>query len=74
MASHMIRETFERGQGIFRLMPVFVPRRFAGPAGGCGCTRTTTTPWAPCAARIKERWFSSVIPCMNGPLARPTKA
>ncbi|KKT07680.1 MAG: hypothetical protein UV78_C0001G0017 [Parcubacteria group bacterium GW2011_GWA2_43_17] len=64
-----IRETFERGQGIFRLIPVFVPRLF-GKAGkrlrlhpddyfALGMNR----------GAIKERWFSSVIPANNGPLA-----
>jgi hypothetical protein len=64
-----IRETFEKGSGIFRLIPVFVPRRF-GSAGrrlrlhpddyfALGMNRGS----------IKERWFSSVITAMNGPLA-----
>lgn len=66
-----IKETFERGKGILRLIPVFVPRRF-GKAGhrlrlhpddyyALGTKRGS----------IKERWFSSVITCMNGPLAAP---
>jgi len=64
-----IRETFEKGKGIFRLMPVFVPRRF-GKAG----RRLRLHPddyYALGTVRgsIKERWFASVITCMNGPLA-----
>ena len=64
-----IRETFEKGGGIFRLAPTFVPRRF-GQAG----RRLRLHPddyYALGTARgsIKERWFSSVIPAMNGPLA-----
>lgn len=66
-----IRETFNHGEGIFQLIPVFVPRRF-GKAGhrlrlhpddyyALGTKRGS----------IKERWFSSVITCMNGPLAAP---
>lgn len=66
-----IQETFESGMGILRLMPVFVPRRF-GQAGrrlrlhpddyfALGTKRGS----------IKERWFSSVIVAMNGPLAPP---
>lgn len=67
----IIRETFERGRGILRLMPVFVPRRF-GVAG----KRLRLHPgdyYAMGTARgsIKERWFSSVVSCMNGPLTRP---
>lgn len=66
-----IRETFEKGEGILRLVPNFVPRRF-GQAGhrlrlhpddyyALGTKRGS----------IKERWFSSVIPAMNGELAAP---
>ncbi len=69
MTSKMIQETFEKGQGVFRLMPVFVPRLF-GQAGrrlrlhpddyyALGMKRGS----------IKERWFSSVITANNGPLA-----
>ena len=29
MASNLINETFEKGKGILRLMPVFVPRLFS---------------------------------------------
>jgi hypothetical protein len=66
-----IRETFEREKGIFRLMPNFVPRRF-GLAG----RRLRLHPddyYAMGTKRgsIKERWFSSVIPAFNGPLAPP---
>ncbi len=66
-----MRETFEKGGQIFRLMPVFVPRRF-GQAG----RRLRLHPddyYALGTQRgsIKERWFSSVITCINGPLAPP---
>mgnify|MGYP000982940884 CR=1 FL=1 len=66
-----IHEAFERGKGILRLAPVFVPRRF-GQAG----RRLRLHPddyYALGTKRgsIKERWFSSVIPAMNGPLAAP---
>ena len=64
-----IKNTFEQGQGVFRLIPNFVPRRF-GKAGrrlrlhpddyfALGIER----------GAIKERWFSSVIPAMNGEAA-----
>lgn len=64
-----IRATFDHGQGVLRLVPIFVPRRF-GQAG----RRLRLHPddyYALGTARgsIKERWFSSVIRCMNGPLA-----
>lgn len=69
MADKLIRETFERGNGIFRLMPVFVPRRFA--VAGRRLRLHPDDYYALGTARgsIKERWFSSVVPCMNGPLA-----
>ena len=43
---------------------VFPPQESA-----CGFTRTTITLSAPRRGSIKERWFSSVIAAMNGPLA-----
>ena len=65
----LIKKTFEEGKGIFRLNPVFVPRRF-GKAGrrlklhpddyyALGIERGS----------IKERWFASTIVAQNGPLA-----
>ncbi len=27
--TRLIKETYERGQGVFRMVPVFVPRRFS---------------------------------------------
>jgi hypothetical protein len=66
-----IREAYDQGAGVLRLAPVFVPRRF-NQAG----RRLRLHPndyYALGAARgsIKERWFSSVTPAMNGPLAPP---
>jgi len=69
MSTKLIQETFDKGQGIFRLIPVFVPRLF-GQAGrrlrlhpddyyALGMNRGS----------MKERWFSSVIVANNGPLA-----
>ncbi|MDR1579847.1 MAG: hypothetical protein LBS35_05780 [Synergistaceae bacterium] len=67
----IIKNTLENGEGVFRLNPVFVPRRF-GKAGhrlklhpddyfALGLERGS----------IKERWFSSTITANNGPLAAP---
>src|SRR5664279_4168595 len=72
MSEHtLIHETFEKNHGVFRLIPVFVPRRF-GQAGG----RLRLHPHDYYAlgterGSIKERWFSSVIPAMNGEHAAP---
>ncbi len=65
----MIHETFEKNQGIFRMVPAFLPRRF-GRAG----FRLRLHPddyYALGTKRgaIKERWFSSVVPAINGELA-----
>lgn len=65
----LIQETLKKGEGIFRLNPTFVPRRF-GKAGhrlklhpddyfALGIERGS----------IKERWFASTITANNGPLA-----
>ena len=68
---NLIETILEKGGGVFRLNPVFVPRRF-GTAGrrlklhpddyyALGIERGS----------IKERWFSSTIVAQNGPLAAP---
>jgi hypothetical protein len=65
----LIEHILEKGAGIFRLNPVFVPRPF-GKAG----RRLKLHPddyYALGLARgsIKERWFSSTIAAQNGSLA-----
>ncbi len=67
--SKIIRETFEKGEGILRLVPNFVPRRFA--QAGCRLRLHPNDYYALGTRRgsIKERWFSSVIPAMNGEYA-----
>lgn len=64
-----IGETFERGQGVFRLMPVFVPRLFSVPGKRLRLHPDDYYALGTERGAIKERWFSSVIRCMNGPLA-----
>ncbi|MCL2248141.1 MAG: hypothetical protein FWC13_02610 [Oscillospiraceae bacterium] len=66
----LIKKTFEAGDGIFRLNPVFVPRPF-GKAG----QRLRLHPddyYALGTKRgsMKERWLASTITCSNGPLAQ----
>jgi hypothetical protein len=71
MSKALIHELFKSGNGIFRMLPIFVPRLF-GQAGrrlrlhpddyfALGMQRGS----------MKERWFSSVIAANNGPLAPP---
>jgi len=68
-ANKLIKETFEQGNGVLRLIPVFVPRRFS--TAGLRLRLHPNDYYAMGTKRgaIKERWFSSVIPCMNGELA-----
>ena len=71
MDGNLIREVCEKNGGIFRLAPVFIPRRFS--VAGKRLRLHPHDYYALGTARgsIKERWFSSVIPAMNGPLAPP---
>lgn len=64
-----IQDTLERGGGIFRLAPVFVPRRFSVPGFRLRLHPDDYYALGTARGAIKERWFSSVIPAMNGPLA-----
>jgi hypothetical protein len=65
----LINSTFEFGKGILQLIPVFVPRRFS--KAGLRLRLHPHDYYALGTKRgsIKERWFSSVIPAMNGELA-----
>ncbi|MEG0228748.1 MAG: hypothetical protein RR683_08640, partial [Lachnospiraceae bacterium] len=67
----LIQKVFEEGNGIFRLNPAFVPRRF-GKAG----RRLKLHPddyfaYGMARGSITERWFSSTIAANNGELALP---
>jgi hypothetical protein len=67
--SSTILETFEKGGGILRLAPVFVPRRFSQAGQRLRLHPHDYYAMGTARGSIKERWFSSVIPAMNGPLA-----
>ncbi|MCD9022494.1 hypothetical protein [Cohnella silvisoli] len=67
----VIHETYERNQGILRLKPVFVPRRFAKAGRRLRLHPDDYYALGTVRGSIKERWFASVIPAMNGPLAPP---
>jgi len=66
---NLINETFEQGKGILRLFPVFVPRRFSKAGMRLRLHPDDYYALGTKRGSIKERWFSSVIQCMNGPLA-----
>jgi hypothetical protein len=65
----IIRQTFEKGQGIFRLVPNFVPRRFSQAGRRLRLHPDDYYALGTIRGSIKERWFSSVIAAMNGELA-----
>lgn len=65
----MIRETFEKNGCIFRLAPVFVPRRFSQAGQRLRLHPDDYYALGTVRGSIKERWFSSVISAMNGDLA-----
>jgi hypothetical protein len=67
--SSKILETYEKGAGILRLAPVFVPRRFSQAGQRLRLHPHDYYALGTARGSIKERWFSSVIPAMNGPLA-----
>jgi hypothetical protein len=64
-----IRTTFEKGEGVLRLAPTFVPRRFSSPGHRLRLHPDDYFILGTVRGAIKERWFSSVIRAMNGPLA-----
>lgn len=65
----IIRETFEKGEGVLRLIPTFVPRRFSKAGKRLRLHPDDYYALGTKRGSIKERWFSSVIPAMNGELA-----
>ena len=65
----LIRETFEKNQGILRLMPVFIPRSFNRPGRRLKLHPDDYYAHGTRRGAIKERWLSSVVTCANGPLA-----
>lgn len=69
MKENIIRETFEKGEGILKLIPVFVPRRFSKPGYRLRLHPDDYYALGTKRGAIKERWFSSVTPAMNGALA-----
>ena len=66
-----IHETFDKGQGILRMVPNFVPRRFNQAGRRLRLHPDDYYALGTRRGSIKERWFSSVIPAMNGEFAPP---
>lgn len=57
----LIQDTFERGQGILRLLPAFVPFRFNQPGYRLHLHPDDYYPLGLEGGAIKERWFCSVL-------------
>ena len=71
MIKTTIRNTFNQNNGILRLNPIFVPRRFSRPGKRLKLHPDDYYALGTKRGAIKERWFASVIKCMNGPDAAP---
>jgi len=71
MSKALIRETFSKNDGVLRLIPIFVPRRFSKPGRRLKLHPDDYYALGIRRGAIKERWFSSVINCMNGSEAAP---
>jgi hypothetical protein len=69
MDNPTIRAAYQKGEGILRLAPVFVPRRFNQSGMRLRLHPNDYYALGTRRGSIKERWFSSVIPAMNGELA-----
>ena len=69
VSSKLIHETLDRGEGILRLGPVFVPRLFSRAGRRLRLHPDDYYALGMNRGSIKERWFSSVIRANNGPLA-----
>jgi len=70
-SARAIHNAFEKGGGVLRLAPTFVPRRFNQAGRRLRLHPDDYYALGTARGSIKERWFSSVIPAMNGPLAAP---
>ncbi len=68
--SHIIRETFEKGEGVLRLFPAFVPRRFGKAGHRLKLHPDDYFAFGMERGSITERWFSSTIAAQNGEKAK----
>lgn len=66
----VIRETFSKGDGIFRLFPAFVPRRFGKAGHRLKLHPDDYFAFGMSRGSITERWFASTIAAQNGEYAK----
>lgn len=69
--SARIREVFTKRKGILRFVPNWIPRPFNRPGGRMRLHPDDLFALGPERGAIKERWFCSSTPALNGPLAPP---
>lgn len=65
----IVKATFQKYEGIFRLMPNFLPRNFAKPGHRLRLHPDDYFALGTARGAIKERWFSSVVAALNGDLS-----
>ncbi len=65
-SNQAIREAFGRDEGVFRMAPIFVPRRFAQPGRRLRLHPDDYYALGAERGAIKERWFSSGDPRRSG--------
>ena len=68
--ARVIRETFSKGEGVFRLFPAFVPRRFGKAGHRLKLHPDDYFAFGMARGSITERWFSSTIAAQNGENAK----
>jgi hypothetical protein len=69
MPSSRIHEAFDKGRGVLRLAPNWVPRAINQAGGRLRLHPDDLFALGMERSAIKERWLSSIVPAMNGPLA-----
>lgn len=67
--SERIRKAFEQHHGVLRMVPNWVPRPFNQPGRRLRLHPDDYFCYGLARGAIKERWFTSTVPAMNGPLA-----
>lgn len=66
-----IKKTYEKGEGILRLAPAWVPRSFCRPGRRLKLHPDDYYALGLERGAIDERWFASTTPADNGPLTPP---
>ena len=66
-----IQRAFEAGSGVFRLIPTWVPRYLGQPGMRLKLHPDDYYALGMNRGPIKERWLSSIVAAVNGPLAAP---